>query len=98
MTTLWLNTGTQKETESLQEKSTLPKKLLTIEIMHKRHSNYTVYFSFKMLNLQLNIPSEWIYVGSSKVRQVTVKLMICIVWHDSYCMESTTQKLAHSNK
>lgn len=50
---------------SLQEKNTLPKKLLTIEIMHKRHSNYTVYISFKMLILQLNIPSEWIYVGIS---------------------------------
>ena len=63
----------------------------TIEIMHMRQSNYTVYFSFKMLHLQLNTPSEWLYVGISKVRHITVNLMTCTI----YSMVATVWKALH---
>lgn len=46
MTTWRSNTGDQKQAESLQEKSTQPKTMQTIDIMHETQSNYTVYFSF----------------------------------------------------
>lgn len=89
MTTLWSNTGNQKETESLKEKRTLPKAMFTIEIMHKRQSNYTVYFfSFKMLDLQLTIRVALCWHFQGQTHHCKSDNLYNKAWLQ--CMESTT--------